>query len=81
VEDKITIEIPKITIEIPKSRFDEFCKIAKEPNGQRFGQRLYNFMELHKVTSPANQGWADKLYNASDEAAKFMIKCRLNYDS
>lgn len=56
----------KITIEIPKSRFDEFCKIAKEPNGQRFGQRFYNFMELHKVTSPANQGWADKLYNATD---------------
>jgi hypothetical protein len=71
----------ELSIQIPKTRFDEFCKELKNPNGQRIGQRFYDFMELHKVTSPANQDWADKLYNASDEAAKFMIKCRLNYDS
>lgn len=71
----------ELNIQIPKTRFDEFCKELKNPNGQRIGQRFYDFMELHKVTSPANKDWADKLYNASDEAAKFMIKCRLNYDS
>ena len=68
-----------VTIAIPKTRFDEFCKQLKEPNGQRHGQRFYDFMELHKVTSPVNRAWADRLYNAQDDTALFMIRCRLDY--
>lgn len=75
------IEQRDVSISIPKTKFDAFCETLKTKNGQRIGQRFYDYMELHKVTSPANKAWADRLYNATDEAAKFMIKCRLNYDS
>ncbi len=74
--------VTEVTIEFPKTRFDAFCQEIKTPNGQRLGQRFYDYMELHKVTSQANKVWADRLYNISnDEAALFMIRCRLDHNS
>lgn len=40
---------------------------------QRIGQAFFNYMEMHKVTSPENQGFLAKLYEADGREAWKLI--------
>lgn len=59
-----------MALSIPISCFRRF---EKKDNGQRWGQQFYEYMELHKVTSPFDKVWCDALYNASDVTARQMV--------
>lgn len=42
----------------------------------RYGQAFYGYAKLHKVTNAADKAFCDRLFNASDDAAKAMIASR-----
>jgi hypothetical protein len=45
----------------------------------RVGQHFHNYMQLHKVVSPANKAWADKLHAADSNTARRMIIDRTDW--
>jgi len=58
----------------PASRVNQF---RFDPNsGLRWGQSFYDFMQLDKCTQ--DREFCDKLYNATDETAKDMVRDRID---
>lgn len=68
----------EVSLEIPAWRFKEFSKIRSEHNdGRRWGQQFYDYMELDKITSPANLQWANRLYQTDGNEAREMVRARV----
>ena len=67
------------SVVIPLWRYNDFCQVRKAPDGRRWGQHFYDYLEMHKMTSPANKAWADRLYQEPNErTARAMVIVRLD---
>lgn len=44
----------------------------------RYGQQFYQHFKLEKITNPEDRVWCNRLYRASDEVAKAMVKERID---
>jgi len=56
-------------ITIPLSRLAGF----RHNPTQRYGQAIYDHLQLNKVQNPDQKAWCDKLYNAENQTARRMV--------
>lgn len=45
----------------------------------RYGQQFHQHFKLEKITNQADRIWCNRLYQASDEVAKDMVKERTDH--
>lgn len=78
---KARAALANVTLTIPRSRYEAACKAIREPDGRRWGQRMYDYLQLEKVNSDANKIWAEMLYQATDAVAREMVLSVLDRDN
>lgn len=81
-EKKMTSR-PEPTFTVSKSQYMKFLIHQRNnPNsGLRLGQAFFNFFDLGKMTSPENQRFANKIYEADGECAKKLISSVLDFSN
>lgn len=69
------------TIVFPGTKVRQFMAEKHHPALRR-GQAFYNYMELHKITSPVNKLWCDRLHAERDRVvADRLILSRTDWES
>lgn len=57
----------------------EFKKFRHDNKLLRYGQQFHQYFKLEKITNPEDRVWCNKLYNASNDVAKDMVKERIDH--
>lgn len=60
-----------MAMSVPISLYKRF--VFNKEDSRRWGQQLYDFMELHKVTNSFDKVWCDKLYEQGPYIGRQMV--------